>query len=45
MQNVVNCYGTSLYTFFEAYARIFVYTNAVTPATCVDNIFMNLVFI
>jgi len=28
---------------FEAYARIFVYVNAVTPVTCVDNILMNLI--
>jgi len=29
---------------FEAYARIFVHVNAVTPVACVDNILMNLVF-
>jgi len=29
---------------FEAYARIFVYVNDVTPVTCVDHILMNLVF-
>jgi len=28
----------------EAYVRIFVYVNAVTPITCVNNILMNLVF-
>jgi len=28
---------------FKAYARIFVYVNAVMPVTCVDNISMNLV--
>jgi len=29
---------------FEAYARIFVYVNSVTPVTCGDNILINLVF-
>jgi len=29
---------------YEAYARIFVYVNAATPVTCVDNILMNLLF-
>jgi len=29
---------------FQAYARVFVYVNAVTPVTCVDNILMNSVF-
>jgi len=28
---------------FEAYARISAYVNAVTPVTCVSNIFMNVV--
>jgi len=27
-----------------AYAILFLYMNAVTPATCVDNIFINLLF-
>jgi len=44
MQNVVDYYDTRLQKGFEAYATIFVYVNAVTPVTCVDNILMNLVF-
>jgi len=26
--------------YFEAYARIFVYVNAVTPVTCLDDVLM-----
>jgi len=44
MQNVVDCYDPRLQKIFEAYARIFVYVNSVTPVTYVDNILMNLMF-
>ena len=43
MQRVVDCYDTRLQNVFEAYARIFVCVNALTPVSCVDNILMNLV--
>jgi len=45
MQNVVDYYDSRpCKKVFEAYARLFVYVNAVTHVTCVDNILMNLVF-